>query len=196
MKQFFSAGLVFVTLLRMSAAEAVPRVNDASENLRSWSISAKKTIEPVAPLAVDVKKFDPLEIICTGMGHRWPLVIFLTRPGEENVVAVVECEPGTATKLNPNGFDYGPIPAIENISRAQADHLWRSRSNSSKSGQTCTYRLTTKGQNEFFLDLVFLKNKLQKYRIRGQTLDLYDRLVIKEEDKLSAWQQVHQENRG
>jgi hypothetical protein len=71
-------------------------------------------------------------------------------------------------------LDYGPIPLLSDISYAQAERLWGSDSESkSVKTNSRTYRLKTFNNDkdpDFFLDLVFENDRIQKYRIRSTDL--------------------------
>lgn len=93
----------------------------------------------------------------------------LHRPHARNLVAIAKVEPDGSLSLNPCGFDYGPIPPLENMTSNQADTLW------GLSGTVCTetgpktYKLIGQGDlrdQQFFLDIDFENNKVQRYRIR------------------------------
>ncbi|GEM_PF-858190 len=137
---------------------------DAINDLISWSIFATDAHGVVTSPTVA-----PGEKWC--QSPRWPMYIFLSRPRSKNFVAVVQSEPGSSTILNPQqGFNYGPIPQLKKMNLAEADSLWGQPSTENVMDQSRTYELNTASGNEVFLDVVFLENKLQKYRVRSASL--------------------------
>jgi hypothetical protein len=106
----------------------------------------------------------------------------LTKPEQNNIVAVLKIEPNGDSVLNPDGFDYGPIPALAKMSLPVADQLWATNVQTSKAKERLrknvarTYYLISADKNEFkdfYLDLLFENNCLQKYQIRsGGTTEL------------------------
>jgi hypothetical protein len=158
-----------------------------TDAMKKWSIPFVKVAPAVAP------KQNKLEVVCTG--RRWPGVLYLTRPGEKNYVAVIQYEPGSPTLLNPNGFDYGSIPPLKVITREQIESLWGLSESSRGLQNVQTYRLATSasdptGDLDVFLDICFEKNRPQKYRVRSDIFDHFDRFAPNESQRLSAWQNV------
>lgn len=122
----------------------------------------------------------PQEIVGHGDFHqkrnpitRWFMV---TKPNEVNYVAVIAERKFAPALINPTEFFvYGPIPRIENITPKQADQLWGNGiMQNGTSNLERTYKLISKNQHdkirEFFIDLVFRSNKLQKYRVRSSEI--------------------------
>lgn len=149
---------------------------------KTWSIPPKIMAPEPAP-----RRKDKFESVCTG--KRWPDFVYLARPGENNFVAVVKFEPGSPAILDPEGFDYGPVPLLVNLTQAQANILW-GLPISSNSSTISTYRLTTFNEQEFFLDVRFRANKIEKYRLRSKTFETYDRSIPEDGKRLSGWQQI------
>lgn len=103
----------------------------------------------------------------------------LRNPGAFRTVAVLEINSNEVTELNPrrtlhpnqpwqSKFDYGFIPQLGDLTRAECDQLW------SFSEPSCpgirTYRLKAFNDpknTEFFLDACFRFDHLQKYRVRS-----------------------------
>jgi hypothetical protein len=119
----------------------------------------------------------------------------LNRPGESNYVAVIQLEPKTGAdseekfKLNPEGFNYGPIPALEKLSQAEADLLWgwgsepHPNNETQKTDQEKTYILVARHQAKFpkeikktfLIHCRFESNKLVHYDIESP--DFFDEVV-------------------
>jgi len=130
--------------------------------LRSWCI-----------LPEDVAKVEgprDMSSCGTAVGPRYTGLkeIWLKRPGSKCCVAIVRVEPDGSVILNPNGFAYGPIPPLRDMTPEEADQLWTSDGGKSVTGKVTTYRLASYIKpNEAFIDLVFDRNNIQEYRIRS-----------------------------
>jgi len=87
-------------------------------------------------------------------------------------VAIVRVELSGKVSFNPKGFDYGPIPALCDITRTQADELWATDGGKSVNGNFVTYKLGSyQSKSDLFIDVVFHHDKVQKYRMRSKLLD-------------------------
>ena len=135
----------------------------ATSDLRSWSIRRE-----------DIGKVEgPGDHTDCGMPEQFAKEFLLTRPGETNVVAVIVVRMNGVSILNPKGFEYGLIPALSELTMSQADELWGARQTEHPSGalNERTYKLATKGNKEFWIDLTFEGQRLQKYRMRSSELN-------------------------
>ncbi len=115
----------------------------------------------------DVGKIDHKDTYVCGMGPlaRWKKIFMLSKPGQINCVAVVAVNEGQLA-LNPPGFEYGPIPTLKDITKAQLDELFGTPSIASIQNE-CTYHLKSRDESDFFIDVVLEKQHVKKYRIRS-----------------------------
>jgi hypothetical protein len=79
-------------------------------------------------------------------------------------------EKGKAS-LNPDGFIYGPIPKISEMTRQQADALWQAEPVPT-SGSEVTYKLSSFSDKpeDVYIDVVFQNNKVDRYRLRAERI--------------------------
>jgi hypothetical protein len=120
----------------------------------------------------EVGKIEPKDNFVCGLGPlaRWKHLFMLSKPSRTNIVAVVSTDETGQTALNPVGFDYGPIPPLSKITRAQLATLWGQTLDDPMKSE-CTYCLFTGKKQEFFIDATFEGNNLKKYRIRSSCLN-------------------------
>lgn len=101
-------------------------------------------------------------------------------------VAVVRVELDGSVILNPRNsdFDYGPIPVLSHITKMQTDELWGT-ANKSVSGEVISYKLSSYKEQptEVFIDVVFDKDKLQKYRIRSSLIKTQKWSLVKKQEE-------------
>ncbi len=101
---------------------------------------------------------------------------FLTRPGEKNFVAIMRLETYRLPSINPEiGFDYGPIPLLEEMTIEQFDCLWGpDQKDPAESKDLRTYKLsfvnTKSVTEEVLINCIFKDNHIQKYQILGPGL--------------------------
>lgn len=89
-------------------------------------------------------------------------------------VAIVRVELDDRVVLNPRGkgFDYGPIPDLRDMTKAQADKLWLAQYQQKETGDKVTYQLSSYGNDStVFLDFVFADEKIKEYRVRSQDIE-------------------------
>ncbi len=151
------------------ANENVPESNEAStstlqtNHLRKWSILPKEVGN--VELQPDTSN---CAIVPKAMSRN---LLFLLRPEEDgcrgHLSAIAEVKPNGSVILNPDGFNYGPIPDLKELTPDQADQLWSQKPNEETSQPKRTYKLLARNNETVFLDLKFRNGQLQKYRIRG-----------------------------
>lgn len=132
-----------------------PKISTASlHSLRVWSIG-----QPYMGM-----RTSPRDPIACGSHSEWKNIIWLSRPGRSNCVAVLADE-----QLNPSGeFDYGPIPELPDITKEQAQALWgRTVKGPKAKSNERTYELIDRDKRIFFLDVAFQNDRLVKYRVRN-----------------------------
>lgn len=99
----------------------------------------------------------------------------LTKPEQNNVVAILEIEPNGVCTLNPKGWgDYGPIPPLNKLGLREADLLWGPAESKKNSDQAADriYGLVfsnSKLEKKFHLDVIFKDQLFSKYRFRCET---------------------------
>lgn len=120
----------------------------------------------------------------TRLSHTFDDLFFAHKPGSKEIVAVIGLYRGSAGDLNPRHSDieYGPIPNLDKMSPAVADALW---SNSPVKGQILpnpnqmmkSYKLVSTlnnglevPQENFHLDVIFIKEQFYQYRLRGKNM--------------------------
>lgn len=143
----------------------------AFDAIRSWNIKRSKKQQIPKRRKVFVSD-------CTDY-HNSGIVredYFLTRPGEKNFVAIMRLETYRAPSINPEiGFDYGPIPLLEEMTIDQFDCLWGpGQKGPEESKDSRTYKLSFVNAKsvteEVLINCIFKDNHIQKYQILGPEL--------------------------
>lgn len=102
-------------------------------------------------------------------------VFWLRRPLDTTVAAIVQKLPNGTVTLNPPGFDYGPIPALEKMTQEHCEWLWGSSPQEFAPSQKLLikeYRLVSPdGSTDFFIDVKFDRDRLIKYRVRSTLIE-------------------------
>lgn len=151
----------------------------AEEKLRSWSIMPEEIGKVIHPPQ------DPPGNHGYREQRRWVTGYNLSRPGSARCVAVIEISQTGETVLNPlDGYNYGPIPSLQNMTLHEADTLWsdgpKTDDDSASQGTVeRTYRFVSPNKKEFSLDVVFTKNHIAKYRLRSTVLRASDWVLVK-----------------
>ena len=142
------------------------RVKDIStENtLSSFSIDLK-AIPPRTSKWISPTWTSPGEIIC--QDQKQDAYTGLKAVGKPNYIAVIKSNPCSPTILNPEGYDYGPIPALTKITSREADELF---GKPIIQADQRSYKLLSATDSEYFIDFCFDGEKVKKYRVRGQNL--------------------------
>jgi hypothetical protein len=157
----------------MSDCAIRPQLVEATKadgNLRTWCILPEECTKVYPPRDTSYCGIEPRTSHDTQLKQIW-----LKRPGSKCCVAIVEVDAHKKVILNPPGFDYGPIPPLHDITPSQADELWGSDSGKTVQGNIHTYKLTSYIEpHQASIDLVFEKNKLQKYRVTSSEIDSSD----------------------
>ncbi|RTL42441.1 MAG: hypothetical protein EKK48_10630 [Candidatus Melainabacteria bacterium] len=163
MEDYFSVlGATLVLLLTAGCLE-VKASN--SVDLKHAAISGDAIDKLATGQSVHMNSAD--EYICQGSANR---VVPLLRPDGNGIVAIVAISSNEKTAiLNPSGIDYGEIPPLTKLTPAQADQLWGSKSDAQQ-GLQRTYKLSSKWNQHFLIDLSFKNEQLEKYRIRSPLL--------------------------
>jgi hypothetical protein len=162
--RFFGGIIGLVSIAIIETGTAFQVCADQPAGLADWSI-------PLKPCSIPYNKGTAIkresgEYICAI--NPPPAYLFLTGPNSEKFVAVLQIYQATPPVLNPEGFEYGPIPSLKNITKEDAEILWGNGA-SSLPDET-TYKLKANTQGNFFIDLLFKDNRLAKYRVRGERL--------------------------
>ncbi len=127
--------------------------------LTSFSIPFKACSIPFVPeytnLRTTAGEFYP--------GESPPSHVFLCRDGSTLYTGVLECYLACPARLNPPGFEYGPIPKLADFSQDTADSVF---GKPQAEAEFNTYKMHDKAGNTFLLDLTFLDNRLTRYRVR------------------------------
>ena len=181
MKRFFAIVALSLTTAMQASAQDVKRTDQVSINptkvsaenaqkdnwLRNYSIPSQIIRELDPPFALPIVKRSPDEVACCYPSkHCFPKFSFLTRPDDDKRVGIIELNIDGSALLNPGKVNYAPLPALANISPEEAAQLW----GNGVSRDEQTFALCLHKQTACFLDLVFLDNKLQKYRLRGDEI--------------------------
>lgn len=88
-------------------------------------------------------------------------------------VAIIRVELDGKLVLNPEGkgFDYGPIPALCDMTQLQADELWGTETKSVK-GDVVTYKLMSyQSRSDLFIDMVFREDRIYRYKVRSGLIE-------------------------
>ena len=103
---------------------------------------------------------------------------------EKRFIAIVErtAAPEQKYLLNPPGFNYGHLPALNKLKEDQANIIF-----GNSIGKNNRYKLIAKDKETFVLDLFFEKGELKKYRIAQVDLKTLDQLS---DENLTSWQLV------
>lgn len=140
--------------------------------LRNWCIFEIRQPEPV------LKEFPPTTAHaaphCDEAALRTRLLL---RPsGPARIVAILRKELDGRIRFNPPGFNYGPIPNLQELTVPQADELFADKwpnaeaseaSNADSKSVIRTYPLKIwNSRYSGFLDLEFKENTCQKFRFR------------------------------
>lgn len=97
--------------------------------------------------------------------------IWVKRPESRCCVALIRISEKGKASLNPDGFIYGPIPKISEMTRQQADALWQAEPVPT-SGSEVTYKLSSFSDKpeDVYIDVVFQNNKVDRYRLRAERI--------------------------
>ncbi|HEY9784494.1 MAG TPA: hypothetical protein V6D17_03760 [Candidatus Obscuribacterales bacterium] len=148
--KLFPFSLVF-PLLFGSMASADSQKDSSLGNLRNWDII--------------VRSFQGAHFKRGSLSD--PITIYLNRPGASNAVAILVVKPDGTPNLNPDCFDYGPIPRLREITSAQAEQLWSVKpADQPKKDGIRTFDLRSYEPNSFKLDVEFQNDHLRKFRVR------------------------------
>ena len=130
--------------------------------LRQWSI---------LPGDVFAKHLSPDALNCTPSAYVPHNDIWVKRPGSRCCVALIRISESGRAILNPEGFAYGPIPKISEMTRQQADALWQSDVQPSTDG-VVTYKLTSFSDKPeaVFIDVKFSNEKVDQFRLRAERI--------------------------
>ena len=166
-RSYFSVLIGFAAFGCMNPCLALQHAQSA---ISDWSIqpSVLGRVEPPRDppdCAICPKPPECLQSLPTNSDFKY---YSLMRPGAANSVAIVKLNQDGSIELNPNGFDYGPIPPLNKMTQHQADQLW-GRSVSDKTAKRRTYVLKAFNDttdSDFILDVTFNRGYLYKYRIR------------------------------
>lgn len=103
-----------------------------------------------------------------GKDPSFPKRFCLSRMDSSNCVAILQVNPDLTPELNPDGFDYGPIPPLKKITAVQAEQLWSaSPVNNPPPDGIRTLHLHPIEPTIFFIDFLFRKGHIQKFRVRS-----------------------------
>jgi hypothetical protein len=184
LRNIFLSSIVIMSLYQTCLADNKESNSTQKETpLRSWSITR------IAPekdnYAPQFRKRPSKDEIVCHAGAPIIQTTLLTRPGEVNCVGVLQWQPsGGTVKLNPEGFNYGPIPPINQLSSKEAEILWGPSYSQNAATSERSYKLA----NDWILDLAFSEDRVRKYRLRSPIFEIYDRLIKADNTRLSDWQ--------
>ena len=130
------------------------------------------TLETFCILPEDIAKIEPAKdpsdcavrptTLC-----RFPCKRELWVKNGNRCVAIVRVEPSNSAVLNPPGFNYGPIPALNMLRESDADVLWGTKTKQ-KIGPVVKYTLPTyQSADAITIETIFENSLLKKYRIVG-----------------------------
>lgn len=162
-----NAKIQITVMLFLLLGADTPMSAENLTDLRSWSIPTEKIRKPTEPRD---------EVVCR-LGavarddSRTQSFVHLLRKKDRKVVAIVELRKDGTTGLNPDGFNYGPIPPLIELTPTQADVLWGASLTPTTSEREKTFELNTFAGATYFIDLKFENNQVQEYRVRAQELD-------------------------
>ncbi len=89
----------------------------ATPSIRDWSIRKQLNSPDPAPYIGVLYQPPPKGGFLPGLRPR----ASLRRPGSSNIVAVLNIDENGKIYFNPPGYIYGPIPAMKDLTPAQAD---------------------------------------------------------------------------
>lgn len=110
--------------------------------------------------------------------------IYLKRPNEKPCVAIILKNDDGTIELNPRvefnteddptsptGWNYGPIPPLDELTIEQAKELWSTKENNliDENG-VCQYKLVSTTNEEVILELIFIDSTLAKYRVQNKSI--------------------------
>ncbi|HEY9732350.1 MAG TPA: hypothetical protein V6C89_10585 [Drouetiella sp.] len=144
------------------------------ENLRRWCILPAE-IGSVSALPCH------LGVPESRRTQRFEFMRKIRHSGEGLVAAVCEIEPNGEVILNPTNLNYGPIPAVPNLTLSQADMLWGDDTTVLADKNKRTYQLASFDNQISELEIEFNDQLISRYRIRGPQLTFRDWTVVKRE---------------
>jgi hypothetical protein len=132
----------------------------------------------------------------SGMLHRKGVGMYyeLLKPRDGHLVAIIGVGEDRRPVLNPSGlkYEYGPIPPLDKLTPAQAEELWGDGTEKNPVGSTTTYKLVSRDKIPFEIELSFVNDRLQKYRVKAERFPVPDASC--EFDPI--WVQVKSEGQG
>ncbi|HIA55133.1 MAG TPA: hypothetical protein EYN91_24120 [Candidatus Melainabacteria bacterium] len=168
---FVTSSLFLVYFPVSLSAICKPESTPNPEELASFSIKGQPSTED------STKKKDNLFVCTFRKVHNFDY-FYLSKPKQQNIVAVLRVSKEREAVLNPDGFEYGPIPPLSEMSISVADCLWGDKDENidgnikSADGITIerTYYLVSDNQvfKDFFIDIVFERGLCQKYQVRSR----------------------------
>lgn len=105
------------------------------------------------------------ETVCED--HKPNVYTGLMVPGKPNYVAIIQSNSCSPTILNPDGYEYGPIPALDKLTPSDAEVLWGAPTIEANQR---TYKLVSAANDVYFVDISFDGSSLRQYRVRGKSL--------------------------
>jgi hypothetical protein len=151
----------------MPTSKPASSSSTSSTDLRAWSIPNVEATINKATTRTPSRSGEKICGLITG-----PAFIPLSRKRGEGVVAILGTYSDEPTTLNPRdwtkvNFEYGPIPELKDMTPSEADRLWNSSNTDAPTGNERSYKLVSTNGAEYFLDLLFARGHLQKYKVRG-----------------------------
>src|SRR5271170_3526434 len=102
----------------------------------------------------------------------------LRTPKDNRLVAIVGVGENHQPVLNPRDllYEYGPIPPLDQLTSAQAEELWGWGDGTViiPATSTPTFKLISREKIPFELELSFVNDKLQKYKITAERFPVRD----------------------
>ncbi len=145
-------------------------------DLRYFSVSIQRGYKNVSSQRQPTQNAGRSAMLCHDRNISLTRYFPVTRPGEKNIVGIIHIVNNSAI-LNPvSGFDYGPIPLLQDMKLAQADQLWAQKETEKASPSLRVYRLNATDRSnqvtEFLLECSFDETgALNGYKIKGDGAD-------------------------
>lgn len=128
---------------------------------------ASKTIPDLR--SWDIQQMDHNRFIRKiGKLERSPMKFPLCRRGSTNTVAILQIDLDGTPSLNPDGYLYGPIPPLRDLTSIQAEQLWSPNPKAAPPSEGLrTFDFIAWGRHRFKIDFQFKDNRIQKFRVRS-----------------------------
>lgn len=162
MIRHYIAVLLFLSTLNINAVRAHDKSNDVSSSRQSlvrWC-----NIQPTQKTRIEISNH-----LKTPNQRLQPETVYLFRKGYSGCVAVIQIDWTGHGKLNPEGFYYGTVPTLSEITPAEVEQLWGSTPSEFRNPSDIRkYSLLDESGTAYEITLHFKGKRLTEYRIEGE----------------------------